>query len=478
MTDLRGLTIKKLGDKLRKREMSAVEVAKAHLDTIRGEDKEIGAYLSVNEESALRQAEQVDADIRDGKEVGPVAGVPMALKDNLLVAGQPATAGSKILRDYTASYNATAVDKLSAAGAVFLGKTNMDEFAMGSSTENSGFQTTRNPHDLTRVPGGSSGGSAAAVAADMALAALGSDTGGSIRQPAAFCGVVGMKPTYGAVSRYGLIAMASSLDQIGPFAKTVEDAAILFRTIAGHDDLDATSSPDTEYGRELLEPDYEKIKALTIGIPEEYFGEGLDSEVADAMASIISFFRAKGFRIKQVNMPSTSYGLSVYYIVMPAEASTNLARYDGIRYGTRGEGRALRDTYFENRGEGFGPEVKRRIILGTFVLSAGYYDAYYLKAQKVRALVKRDFEEAFKDVDVLLTPTAPTVAFKLGEKVQNPLQMYMSDVLTIPANLAGIPAINIPVRGREGKLPVGFQLMGKPWREADILGLGMFYENC
>ncbi len=477
MTDLQGLTIKKLTDRLRKREVSAAEITQAYLNVIEKTDPEIGAYLSVSGENALGVAGRVDMDIRSGQEVGAMAGVPMVIKDAILIKGQPATAGSQILKDYTASYDASVIRKLSEVGAVFLGKANMDEFAMGSSTENSSFKPTKNPRDFGRVPGGSSGGSAAAVAADMALAALGSDTGGSIRQPAALCGVVGLKPTYGAVSRYGLIAMASSLDQIGPFAKTVEDAAIVFNAIAGHDTMDSTSNSDTSYGKELLEPDFDRTKNLTIGIPEEYFGEGLDGEVAGSMASVISFFRSKGFKIKQVNMPHTHYGLSVYYIVMPAEASTNLARYEGIRYGTRGGTDDLKQTYFQNRGEGFGPEVKRRIVLGTFVLSAGYYDAYYLQAQKVRALVKRDFEEAFENVNVLLTPTAPTVAFKFGEKTQNPLQMYMSDVLTIPANLAGVPAISIPVRGREGKLPVGFQLMGKPWREADILGLGMYYEK-
>ncbi|MDD5711081.1 MAG: Asp-tRNA(Asn)/Glu-tRNA(Gln) amidotransferase subunit GatA [Candidatus Colwellbacteria bacterium] len=477
MIDPQSLTIKKLVDRLYKREISAVEVTETYLSTIAERDKDIGAYLSTEKESALGTAARIDMDLRDGREIGLMAGVPMAIKDNLLIKGRLATAGSQILKNYIASYDASVIRKLGVGGAIFLGKTNMDEFAMGSSTENSSFKPTKNPQDLERVPGGSSGGSAAAVAGDMALAALGSDTGGSIRQPASLCGVVGLKPTYGAVSRYGLIAMASSLDQIGPFTKTVEDAAIVFNAIAGHDPMDSTSNPFVSYGSDLLTPDFNKVKDLTIGIPEEYFGEGLDGEVASSMTSVISFFRSKGFKIKQVNMPHTRYGLSVYYIVMPAEASTNLARYEGVRYGVRGDAGSLKEIYFRNRGEGFGPEVKRRIVLGTFVLSAGYYDAYYLKAQKVRALVKHDFEEAFERVDVLLTPTAPTVAFKLGEKTQSPLEMYMSDILTIPANLAGIPAVSIPVRGREGKLPVGFQLMGRPWREADILGLGMYYEK-
>ncbi|MBU2101367.1 Asp-tRNA(Asn)/Glu-tRNA(Gln) amidotransferase subunit GatA [Patescibacteria group bacterium] len=469
--------MKKLGEQLQKKEFSARDLTETYLKNIKDKDSEIGAYLSIDEEGALRDAERIDGAISDKKELHPMAGVPIAFKDVILIKGQPATAGSQILKDYTASYDATVTKKLSQDGAVFLGKTNMDEFAMGSSTENSSFKTTKNPHDLERVPGGSSGGSAAAVAGNMALATLGSDTGGSIRQPAALCGVVGLKPTYGAVSRYGLIAMASSLDQIGPFAKTVEDTAIVFKSIVGHDSKDSTSSSTASYGKEVVEPDWKEVKGLTIGIPEEYFGEGIDNEVASSMDEVIEFFKAEGFKIKPVSMPNTKYGLSVYYIVMPAEASTNLARFDGVRYGTRGDAKTLEEIYFENKGEGFGAEVKRRITLGTFVLSAGYYDAYYLKAQKVRALVKHDFEEAFEDVDVLLAPTTPTPAFKLGEKTANPLEMYMSDILTIPANLSGSPAISIPAKGREGKLPVGFQLMGRHWREADILGLGMYYEK-
>jgi len=348
---------------------------------------------------------------------------------------------------------------------------------MGSSTENSAFKITKNPHDLTRVPGGSSGGSAAAVASHMAVAALGSDTGGSIREPAAFCGVVGMKPTYGAVSRYGLIAMASSLDQIGPIAKTVEDAAILFKQIAGHDPNDATSAPDIVYGDDLLNPSLEKMRELTIGVPEEYFVPGMDEEVANAVQGAVKEFESLKVRVKKISLPHTKHALSVYYIIMPAEVSTNLSRFDGIRYGDRAKAENLMDLYYRDRGAGFGPEPKRRIILGTFVLSAGYYDAYYAKAQKVRALIKKDFNEAFKSVDVILTPVAPTPAFKIGEKTDDPLQMYLSDIFTIPVNLAGLPGISIPVNGREGKLPIGFQLIGKPWREADILGLGAFYER-
>ena len=366
---------------------------------------------------------------------------------------------------------------------MFLGKTNLDEFAMGSSTENSAFQLTRNPHDLERVPGGSSGGSAAAVAAHMAIAALGSDTGGSIRMPASFCGVVGLNPTYGAVSRSGLIAMTSSLDQIGPLTKTVEDAAILFKAIAGQDPLDATSV-SARYGGELLNPKFEHVKELTVGLPEEYFADGISKEVSAEVESAIEKLKSLGLRFKKISLPHTKYGLSCYYIVVPAEVSSNLARFDGIRYSriknTEAAG-SLSELYFRQKGAGFGPEAKRRIILGTFVLSSGYYDAYYEKAQRVRTLIKRDFDEAFKEVDVMLTPVVPTTAFKIGEKTDDPLSMYLSDIFAIPAKLAGVPAISIPTKpARElapKELPVGFQLIGKKWREEDILGIGQFYEK-
>lgn len=463
---LNKLTLTEVQKGLKKGDFKHNEVVEAVFSEIDSKDGEIKAYLSTNKEEALGT---------NGS--GDLAGATVALKDTILYKGQPATAASKILKDYNASYDSTVVTKLKKAGAAYVGKTNLDEFAMGSSTENSAYETTRNPHDLERVPGGSSGGSAAAVAADMAIAALGSDTGGSIRQPAGLCGIVGLKPTYGAVSRYGLIAMASSLDQIGPMTKTVEDAGHLFKAIAGYDPKDATSSKEAVYGDELINPDFDAIKKLRIGIPKEYFGDGLDSEVAKSMEETIDWFKSKGFEMKEVSMSYTEHALPVYYIIMPAEASTNLARFDGIRYGTRGESKNLQDLYLEDRGEGFGPEVKRRITLGTFVLSAGYYEAYYGRAQKVRSLVKQDFDKVFEDVDVLLTPTSPTVAFKIGEKSQNPLEMYLSDIFTIPANLAGVPGISIPVRGREGKLPVGFQLMGRHFKEADLLGLGMLYER-
>ncbi|MBI2099656.1 Asp-tRNA(Asn)/Glu-tRNA(Gln) amidotransferase subunit GatA [Candidatus Uhrbacteria bacterium] len=447
------LTIKQLHQGLKNKDFSAVEANEAYLRSIEERDKDLGAYLSVEREGALNAARQVDEGIARGEAIGALAGIPLAIKDNILIEGQRVTAGSQILKDYVAAYDATIIEKLKKENAILIGKTNLDEFAMGSSTENSGYQITKNPHDLSRVPGGSSGGSAVAVAANMAAGGLGSDTGGSIRQPAGFCGVVGLKPTYGAVSRYGLIALASSLDQIGPLAKTVEDAAILFRAVAGYDSRDSTSVPSISY-EELFSPNLEDLKKLTIGIPEEYFVEGLDNEVAQSI--------------------------------------------DEVRYGTRGEAKNLLDLYYENRGRGFGAEVKRRIVLGTFVLSAGYYDAYYSKAQRVRTLVKQDFEEAFKSVDVILAPTAPTPAFKIGEKTTNPLEMYLSDALTLPVNLAGLPGISIPVKGRpsfappsprasdghskasagkEGKLPIGFQLIGQPFREADILGVGRVYEG-
>lgn len=474
---LRSLTIKKFHNGLLKKEFSAFEITKAFFEHISSRDKEIDAYLSLDKEGALAAAERVDISLASGAKVDAMAGVPMAIKDNILIEGLPATAASKVLKDYTAVYDATVISKLKAKQAIFLGKTNLDEFAMGSSTENSAFKVTKNPHDITRVPGGSSGGSAAAVASHMAMAALGSDTGGSIRQPASFCGVVGLKPTYGAVSRYGVIAMASSLDQIGSFGKTVEDAAIVFKTIAGYDPKDATSV-DAKYGDEIINPRLEDIKKLTVGIPDEYFVEGLDKEVGEGVDEAIKDIKSLGLNFKRVSLPHTKYALSVYYIIMPAEVSTNLARFDGIRYGTREKAKNLIDLYYEDKGEGYGPETKRRVILGTFVLSAGYYDAYYAKAQKVRRLIKEDFENVFSSgVDVILTPVAPTPPFKIGEKADDPLQMYLSDILTIPVNLAGLPGISIPVKGRGSKLPIGFQLIGKPFRETDILGLGQFYER-
>ena len=466
------------------KEFSALEATQAFFDTIKEKDKNIGAFLSLNERNAIQQAEEVDLAIAKDETIGPLAGITIALKDNMLLKGLPATAGSKILEHYTASYDGTVVEKLKKERAVFLGKTNLDEFAMGSSTENSAFQKTKNPHDTSRVPGGSSGGSAAAVAADMAIAALGSDTGGSIREPAAFSGVVGFKPSYGAVSRSGLIAMSSSLDQIGPLTKTVEDAAILYDAIRGHDPLDATSKNIT-YKKPLTELDTDKLKNLVIGLPEEYFIDGLSPAVSQKVNEAIETFTKLGIRTKKVSLPHTKYALSCYYIIMPAEVSSNLARFDGIRYARTPDlaFKNLLEIYLKQRGEGFGPEVKRRIILGTFVLSSGYYDAYYAKAQKVRTLIAQDFDRAFEEVDVILTPVTPTPAFKFGEKTDDPLAMYLSDIFTIPANLAGIPAISIPVDSplvteySPENLPVGFQLMGSQFHEDDVLGLGQLYEQ-
>ena len=483
MEFLHELTIKKFHEGLKSKKFSVFEITKEFFDYIADKDKEIDAYLSLDKDGALKQAEEIDIALAKGEEINELAGLPMAIKDNILIKGLPATAASKILENYKATYDATVIKKLKNKKAVFLGKTNLDEFAHGSSTENSAFKTTKNPYDLERVPGGSSGGSAAAVAANMAVAALGTDTGGSIRLPASFCGVVGLKPTYGAVSRSGIIAMASSLDQVGPLTKTVEDAAILFKAISGKDDLD-TTSVDAKYGDELLNPKLEDIKKLTIGLPKEYFTGGLDDYTQKEIQKAIVQIKSLGLKIKEISLPRTKYALSVYYIIMPAEVSSNLARFDGIRYsrldGLENKGNKMWDVYFKQKGKGFGPEARRRIMLGTYVLSSGYYDAYYSKAQKVRRLIKEDFDKAFNEVDVILTPVSPTPAFKINEKTSDPLQMYLSDIFTIPLNLAGLPGVSIPVRKYnkgEKELPVGFQLIGKPFCEADILGIGQFYEK-
>ncbi|MBI2035125.1 MAG: Asp-tRNA(Asn)/Glu-tRNA(Gln) amidotransferase subunit GatA [Candidatus Liptonbacteria bacterium] len=492
MLTLHGLTIKRFHDGLLNKEFSAFEITKEFFDYIQDKDKEIGAYLSLHKDEALSEASKVDVAFAEGENLPALAGVPLAIKDNILIEGLPATAASKMLKNYKAAYDATVISKLKSTQAVFLGKTNMDEFAMGSSTENSAFQKTKNPHDLERVPGGSSGGSAAAVAAHMAIAALGTDTGGSIREPASFCGVVGLKPTYGAVSRYGAIAMASSLDQIGPITKTVEDAAILFDIIRGKDDFDATSA-DHDYGEKLPDPELRDIKKLTIGLPKEYFIGGLAKEVQDGVSHAINSLKSLGLNFKEISLPHTKYALSAYYIIMPAEVSSNLARYDGIRYSRNVNSKTLSEIYFKNKGQGFGEEVRRRIMLGAYVLSSGYYDAYYAKAQKVRRLIKEDFDNVFNEVDVILGPVTPTPAFKIGEKTKDPLSMYLSDIFTIPVNLAGLPAISIPVRtiphtpkraspsgfspDPKPSLPIGFQLIGRPFHEADILGIGQYYER-
>ncbi|MBS3903252.1 MAG: Asp-tRNA(Asn)/Glu-tRNA(Gln) amidotransferase subunit GatA [Anaplasmataceae bacterium] len=480
MINLRELTIKNLHDHLVKKSFTALEITQAYFSHIKDSDKNIGAFLSLHEEQALQSAEKTDLRIAAGENIHTLSGTPLAIKDNLLVKNLPATAASRILEKYTASYDATVIKKLREAGSVFLGKTNLDEFAMGSSTENSAFKLTRNPHDTKKVPGGSSGGSAAAVASHMALGALGTDTGGSIRQPAGFCGITGLKPTYGAVSRFGAIAMASSLDQIGPFGKTVEDVAILFNTIRGEDPYDATSTNANYNEQKIINPKLEDVRKLRIGLPKEYFTHQMDPEVTTAIESTID--KLKNFKIefKEISLPHTEYALATYYIIMPAEVSSNLARFDGIRYARREKALAgaknLEDFYREERGQGFGAEAKRRIILGTFVLSSGYYDAYYAKAQKVRTLLKKDFDEAFKEVDVILTPVSPTTAFNIGEKTSDPLEMYLSDIFTITVNLVGLPALSLPT-GYNAKLPIGFQLIGKHFREEDILGLGQYYEK-
>ena len=469
--NLNQLTIKEAHQGLLKKEFSSVELTEAVLGQIKRRNQEINAYLVLTEEMALTQAKKVDKMIANNEEIGLLAGIPAAIKDNIMIDGVQCTAASKILENYIAPYDATVIKKLKKQGAVFVGKTNLDEFAMGSSTENSAFGPTKNPRDLSRVPGGSSGGSAAAVADDQCIYALGSDTGGSIRQPASFCGIVGLKPTYGAVSRYGLIAFASSLDQIGPLAKTTEDCQIIFEAINGRDEMDATSF---NFGNQVSAGN--SVSNLKIGIPKEYFVAGIDSAVEEAVRGAISQYEKMGFEIIEVSLPHTEYALPVYYIIMPAEASSNLARFDGIKYGLAEKGKDLLEGYLKTRQKGFGDEVKRRIMLGTYVLSAGYYDAYYLKAQKVRTLIKNDFLKAFEKVDVLITPTAPTPAFKIGQKIADPVSMYLSDIYTISANLAGLPAISIPIKSNS-PLPIGMQIIGKQFGENDIFKIANDYAD-
>jgi len=473
--EITGHTIEELQELLQSKKMSAVELTQGYLARIAEIDSDIKAFITVTEEEALAQAKAVDEKIARGDILGPLEGIPMALKDNMCTDGIRTTCASKILANFIPPYNATVVEKLKDSGAVLLGKLNMDEFAMGSSTENSGFFPTRNPWDLERVPGGSSGGSVAAVAADEAVYALGSDTGGSIRQPAAFCSVVGLKPTYGLVSRYGLVAYASSLDQIGPVTKTVADNALVLNAIAGHDPKDSTS---LNYEK----PDYtqfltEDIRGLKIGVPKEYFGQGVDPQVADVIKKAIATYESLGAQVEECSLPHTEYAMPAYYLIATAEASSNLARYDGVRYGHRSqEAEDVVGMFCKTRAEGFGSEVKRRIMLGTYALSAGYYDAYYLKAQKVRTLIIQDFEAAFAKYDVLLSPTTPTTAFRLGEKSGDPLTMYMSDVCTVPINLAGIPALSLPAGFVDG-LPVGMQLMGKHFGEGTLYKAAYAFEK-
>ncbi|MCL6649503.1 MAG: Asp-tRNA(Asn)/Glu-tRNA(Gln) amidotransferase subunit GatA [Chloroflexi bacterium] len=473
--ELYDLSITEAQARLDRREISAVELTRAHLDRIAAVEPLVRAFVTVTPELALAQAEAADRRLGQG-ERRPLLGIPMALKDVISTRGVRTTCSSRMLEHFVPIYDATVVTRLQAEGAVLLGKTNMDEFAMGSSCENSAFFPTHNPWDLERVPGGSSGGSAAAVAAGEAVYSLGSDTGGSIRQPAALCGVVGLKPTYGRVSRSGLVAFASSLDQIGPITRTVEDAALVLEAIAGHDPNDSTTAdlPVPRY-REALTGD---LRGLRIGVPREYFAAGVDPGVATTLRQAIQTLADLGATIDwEVSLPHTEYALAVYYLIAPSEASANLARYDGVKYGFLAEGTSMWDEMERTRGRGFGPEVKRRIMLGTYALSAGYYDAYYLKAQKVRTLIKRDFDEAFTRYDVLVTPTSPTVAFRLGERVADPIQMYLSDVCTLPVNIAGICGLAVPAGLSKG-LPVGMQLLGKPFDEATLLRVGHAFEQA
>ncbi len=473
---LTDLTAAEMSRRVAGREVSCQELTRAHLDRLAAVEPGVGALLATFEDRALERARVQDRALTAGAEAGPLAGVPVVVKDVLDIADLPTTCGSRILKGYRPPFTATAVTRLEAAGAIVIGKANMDEFAMGSSTENSAFRPTKNPWDRGRVPGGSSGGSAAAVAARMAPIALGSDTGGSIRQPAAFCGIVGLKPSYGRVSRYGLVAFASSLDQIGPMARTVEDVARVSSVLCGHDPLDSTSASDAV-------PDFASAlqrdpEGLRVGVPWESLAEGVEPETLARFREALQALEGAGASVVEVSLPHLSHAVATYYIVATAEASSNLARYDGVRYGRRAAGATdLGTMYGQSRDEGFGAEVKRRIILGTFVLSSGYYDAYYLRAQKVRTLIRRDFERALEGCDVVATPTTPTPAFPLGDKSDDPLQMYLEDVFTVPANLAGIPGLSLPC-GLAGGLPVGLQLLGRPFDEETLLRCGAAFQRA
>ncbi|MAE10865.1 MAG: Asp-tRNA(Asn)/Glu-tRNA(Gln) amidotransferase GatCAB subunit A [Dehalococcoidales bacterium] len=475
MTSYHQLTIHEAHQLLKSKQLSSVELTEACLERVRQIEPKLGAFVRVTDELALKQAQKADGLLSEGK-ASLLTGIPALIKDNMCIQDIPTTCSSRMLENFVPPYNATVIEKLNDRGMVTIGKANMDEFAMGSSTENSALFVTHNPWDLSRVPGGSSGGSAAAVAADEAIYALGSDTGGSIRQPAGFCSVSGLKPTYGRVSRYGLVAFASSLDQIGPLTKDVTDCALVMNAIAGYDSRDSTSA-----GQPV--PDYTKcltgdIKGLRIGIPREYFVEGMQADVATAIRVAISKLEELGAQVDEVSLPSTEYALAVYYIIAPSEASANLARYDGVKYGfSYQEGQNMWENMEKTRQHGFGPEVKRRIMLGTYALSAGYYDAYYVKAQKVRTLIRREFDEVFEKFDALVTPTSPSVPFKIGEKTNDPLQMYLSDVCTLPINIAGVPAISIP-GGFAGGLPVGMQIIAKPFAEETILKIAHVFQEA
>ncbi|MDO8617345.1 MAG: Asp-tRNA(Asn)/Glu-tRNA(Gln) amidotransferase subunit GatA [Candidatus Uhrbacteria bacterium] len=473
-------TIESAGSSLERGEFSSKELTEAYLKQIRGLNGPLNAYLTVFEEDATQAAQRSDERRSRGESLGPLDGIPLAIKDNICVQGTRTTAGSKMLDNYVAVNDATVITKLKNVGAVILGKTNMDEFAMGSSTEHSAYGVTKNPHDLARVPGGSSGGSACAVAADLCVAALGSDTGGSIRQPASFCGLVGLKPTYGRVSRSGLIAMASSFDQIGPLAKTVKDAEILFNAIQGSDKLDQT----TVEKRETRKEKRENLHGLRIGLPKQAWGDGMSDGVRTHVMEGVKILEALGAEIKEVDLPYADEALAVYYVLMPCEVSANLARFDGMRYGRREAGHSLQltaynlfDTYARSRGHGFGPEVRRRIMLGTYALSKGYYDAYYRQARKVRTLIRHAYEAVFREVDILVTPTAPSTAFKIGEKISDPLAMYLEDIFTVGVNVAGVPAISISCGLHEG-LPVGMQIIGKIYDDASILNIANAFEKA
>jgi aspartyl-tRNA(Asn)/glutamyl-tRNA(Gln) amidotransferase subunit A len=470
------LTLHDAGEKLRKHELSSQELTLAAFQRISETDDKVHAYITLCRDAALAQAREADERLKQDGNAQPLLGIPIAVKDNFLTCGLRTTCASKILGDFMPPYDATVIKHIRDAGAVITGKTNLDEFAMGSSAENSAFFPTRNPWNMERVPGGSSGGSAAAVAADQCVAALGTDTGGSIRQPAAFCGVVGLKPTYGRVSRYGIIAFASSMDQVGPITKDVRDCALMLEAIAGHDPADSTSA-DRSVPRysDALTGD---VKGLRLGVPKEYFISGIAPEVEHAVRDAIRLLETNGAVVEEISLPHTEYAVAVYYIVATAEASSNLARYDGMRFGHRAGAKDLLETYMLSREEGFGPEVKRRIMLGTYALSAGYYDAFYLKAQGVRALIKQDFDAAFQRCDAIITPTAPSTAFKIGEKIQDPLQMYLSDIYTISINLAGLPALSLPCGFDADGMPIGMQIIGEHFDEATILRLAYAYEQA
>lgn len=476
MNEILNMPVTLLTEKIADKQLSSKEITEAYLENINKTDSEIGAYLTVTAESAIKTAEETDKKIAAGEKLGTLAGIPGGIKDNMCTKGVKTTCASKMLENFVPCYSSTAVEKLNEQGFVMLGKLNMDEFAMGSTNENSYFKPVKNPVNTERVPGGSSGGSAAAVAAKEAAFTLGSDTGGSIRQPAAFCGVVGMKPTYGTVSRYGLVAFASSLDQIGPLTKNIKDNALILNAIAGHDPKDATciggGRPDytAEIGKD--------VKGMTVGLPTEFFGDGVSADVKDAVLAAAKRYEKLGANIEEVKLPSLKHALSAYYVISSAEASSNLARFDGIRYGYRSENaETLDDIYKNSRSEGFGPEVQRRIMLGTFALSSGYYDAYYKKALQVRTLVVRDYNKVFEKCDFIISPVAPTTAYKLGEKTDNPLEMYMGDIYSVPINIAGVPSLSLPC-GKDGdNMPIGMQLIGKPLGEATLYRAGYAFET-